>query len=512
MQLKDNPFYLLQVSITDSKESVIAAAEDRAFEDPDNEDVYEKAKNTLLNSKHRLSAEIHWIPGLNKQQEKSVLNSLIKKEFYSSELPNPLAQLNLECFQLCYQKEINLPEAIYRIDRLYAKLNPDMILEWIEETRKSAHYPAIQNRESIANEMHSLQDSICSSIHDIVKSLPRERYTDIANKIADYLVKSHGVIVEEFISSYELDVNAYLHQTEELITSIRENIKNNPKMVTVDALEQQVTPWVQACRPMVLLSKSRGLFFPPVGSMFREIRNLAIDIHNEKSLSEISLRIIQIIKDKFSFMLEGDIETKKTLDEDIKFLQETVKSGKANQGFIDAKNAFVDMRETMKEKLFFELGHEAQIMSFYRNYFRRNYVPTIRHFLQRDDIPLEGKKTLYAYAAVIFCDMGKSLTWANEFGLAHQVGVEALQYAKQGNIPDIIEEANKLVNETKGAERTTSTSSTTTSTTTSTPSGNTNSDNGGCFIYLICVLIGGAILGPIGMAIGFYIAAKISKE
>ena len=114
----------------------------------------------------------------------------------------------------------------------------------------------------------------------------------------DTVPKDFRQLLKEIIkipNLYHLRISSI--EVTELTDEVLDVIKNNPKMVTVDALEQQVTPWVQACRPMVLLSKSRGLFFQPVGNMFREIRNLAIDIHNEKSLSEISLRIIQIIKD-----------------------------------------------------------------------------------------------------------------------------------------------------------------------------------------------------------------------
>ena len=64
MELKNNPFYILNVDCEADRAEINAAADELAFFDEDGS--VEQAQLTLLNPAKRLSAEIDWFPGLNK--------------------------------------------------------------------------------------------------------------------------------------------------------------------------------------------------------------------------------------------------------------------------------------------------------------------------------------------------------------------------------------------------------------------------------------------------------------
>ena len=61
MNLKDNPFYILEIRPQSTKREIMQAAEEKMlFDDPEK---IENAKNILLDSRKRLEAELSWFPG-----------------------------------------------------------------------------------------------------------------------------------------------------------------------------------------------------------------------------------------------------------------------------------------------------------------------------------------------------------------------------------------------------------------------------------------------------------------
>lgn len=504
---QDNPFFILDVSISDTKETIIEAAEEHSFDAPEDEDKFEKAKNILLNPKLRLNAEIGWFPGLGKQQEEEIRSSLKKKQLYQFSLSNPLAQLNLERYQLAYQQEVNLPEAVYRMDRVYSKIDSASVLEWIDQMRDIANYPHIQDEGAVAVALESLQEEIRFVIHEIAKAIPRQRYTRLANDAAQYISKPHGVILEDFFSTYELDITPYLHETVEQILDCIDKIKENVRSDDVDTLEKELRPWAKACRPIYLLKASLGMTFQDAEAIFWKTRSLAINVYNEKDEAELALRIEHLLKSSFPYLLAEDNECAEKVNEDISALEDIVKKGK---GFRDAQNAFLDMRKTMGEKLFFEEGHTSEIMQFYRTVFRRNYIPTIEGFLNRSDILGAEKETLYFYAADLYETMANSLTWADEFERAHRLAEKGMVYAKKSSDEDVIASMQKLLDATQTSAQAETVSHP--SVESSSASVEKSSGGGGCFLYLLFAGIGAAIAGPIGFFAGIWLAAKLNDN
>ena len=60
MRIIDNPFYLLDVKITDDVNTIDDKAEMKAFVDEDNARKYENARIMLTSPNRRLDAEIRW--------------------------------------------------------------------------------------------------------------------------------------------------------------------------------------------------------------------------------------------------------------------------------------------------------------------------------------------------------------------------------------------------------------------------------------------------------------------
>ncbi|MBR0062122.1 MAG: hypothetical protein IJP68_11670, partial [Selenomonadaceae bacterium] len=58
MIFEENPFRVLQVSIYDDKATIIERADDLSFAEPDREKIFDAVRDTLLNPRKRLAAEV----------------------------------------------------------------------------------------------------------------------------------------------------------------------------------------------------------------------------------------------------------------------------------------------------------------------------------------------------------------------------------------------------------------------------------------------------------------------
>lgn len=67
MLIEQNPFYILEVSTKDTKQTILDKAEEKAlFEDPE---TIEQAKEALLDSGKRLDAELGWFVYASREEE-----------------------------------------------------------------------------------------------------------------------------------------------------------------------------------------------------------------------------------------------------------------------------------------------------------------------------------------------------------------------------------------------------------------------------------------------------------
>ena len=100
-------------------------------------------------------------------------------------------------------------------------------------------------------------------------------------------------------------------------------------------------------------------------------------------------------------------------------------------------------------KLKFEAGFSAEIMSFYNNKYCNCYRKVIEKILLRTDYQDEEYRTICSMAAVIHMRMSSSLIWADRFDLAYLVAKRALKLARKSKDKELIKAITDYVNELK---------------------------------------------------------------
>ncbi|MBQ7198454.1 MAG: hypothetical protein IJS29_04235, partial [Selenomonadaceae bacterium] len=144
MQLKENPFYILDVSIYDDKNTIQQAAEDKTFfDDDDNGEQYERAATMLTSPKKRIAAEMRWFIGCSAAQEEEIVDRLNNHAYYAKRFFCTLAELNFNVYALEYQ-DLDV-EAIMLIGALYERQDVDEILSYVNEGREQSDFPPVRD-------------------------------------------------------------------------------------------------------------------------------------------------------------------------------------------------------------------------------------------------------------------------------------------------------------------------------------------------------------------------------
>lgn len=507
---QENPFYILSVSILDNKETVMEAAEDCAFDDPDREEDFEKAKNALINPKLRISAEIRWFPGLDRQQEKAIVQAIPTATICTTKLGNPLAQLNMEWYQIGKQRQKDLPEAIRHIGRLYEQVRSEAVQSELNALRAAAHYPEISDPSAVQAALDSLSGDIEHSIHEIVKAMEFRDYTVLANQLAGHIKKRHDAIISRFFSDYEMDRQEWIKANTVDILKLNDKIRENPQARDLATLEEKVAAWSAVCRPLACYKQSMGLEDTIADSLLWELRGTYIDLYNEQQERDMSHAILKLVENYLDFAWKSKEQSRQKIQEDLDFWQERAEAANVSAAFSEALDAFTDMIDTMNQELFFEDGHDQAIRDFYQHIFTRNYAPSIKNFLERDGMSAQEQQILYEDAACLYLQMGRSITWTNDFALAHSLAITGMKYARKGNDADIVADMQKLLDATAVPE-TPPVHETSSSPAHSQPTKKSDK-GGGCGTLIFFCIIGACIGGPPGILAGLVLYGIIYSD
>ncbi len=163
MTLKQNPFYILGVSMTDNKRKILDAADDKMLIVEEN--IVEEAKNALLDSRKRLDAELAWFPFFNHDKNDELIlaidsdfsnsNSLVKMMEYDE------VNFQLVMMQNRHFEKLKLPY-LFGDDSLILSINfekyadPDnecffSLYSRIKNIRHNAGFPEISKEELLTH-------------------------------------------------------------------------------------------------------------------------------------------------------------------------------------------------------------------------------------------------------------------------------------------------------------------------------------------------------------------------
>lgn len=165
--------------------------------------------------------------------------------------------------------------------------------------------------------------------------------------------------------------------------------------------------------------------FDDSAAICREVRNVAIELFNDKDLIEEPLRITRMLEQNFSHLPK----LAELIREDIKFLA-AAKAQQPSQNFTETASALESIRKAMERGLHFEEGFEQANLNFYERFFKARHEGILQSLMIRRKYKPEEWRILNAAVAGIYVYIAKAMTWTSRADLVLELLQKALPYAE----------------------------------------------------------------------------------
>lgn len=306
--LEQNPFYILEVSPSEKRASIMAKVEEKSFFSEGNE--CEEAQARLLNPEKRLSAELDWFLGLSTEKTADIYNCVREGKEISTDGLSSSSQLNAVLYNFShasYEDYFEIGYAILEIDDLYSSIDIDTLLGEINAYRQKAGM-----REVLKDELERIFNSKRTQIRQLISEkladLTDEDYIEFITMLAEKCVADEeyddGIIISDVIDQYEVKIQHSIEAATEAIIDQIESIKALPNTEITDSsineLIQRVMRWDRFVQPMQLKSMASGVTHGSSEEIGREIHEFTVWLHNERDLSAMALYVLDAVRPLFA--------------------------------------------------------------------------------------------------------------------------------------------------------------------------------------------------------------------
>ena len=222
-----------------------------------------------------------------------------------------LAKLNaiIFNFQFATPEVKTLAEAINNLEHSFSKTTPDKMLPVINSARKQAKMPEVSEND-ITRELNRKRSEVRQMITDKVSGLAEKDYILLATRLAESLENSDetGGVIDDFIDRYEIQMHEQLQKRAERILSSIATIRtlSNEEQINqlVDELIRDVKSWDTVAQPIQLKGRSTGLTHDISQQLGKEMQQLSVYLHNEKSATTAAAKIAEEMQVVFAELPE----------------------------------------------------------------------------------------------------------------------------------------------------------------------------------------------------------------
>lgn len=222
MTVFDNPFYILGASMVDDRRRLRELYDEKSLLVGDS---CEDAFRLLTSPARRTAAELRWFPGLSQNRIAEVLSRLHRAsccgraslgELCRLDIPTaPVGELNQLLSLLPYLSAENMDTAVLEASRLLDAVRSNVLFDVINESRRTAGIPTLQNQRDLDAAMTAYRDEVCRSFAQNASRLPGHDYDILITRIAQFGISP---VVEMIIRDYELHTSGELDRLEMEIT------------------------------------------------------------------------------------------------------------------------------------------------------------------------------------------------------------------------------------------------------------------------------------------------------
>lgn len=384
MKLQDNPFYILRLSCDANRRDIASATEEMSF--IHDAELCTDAQSQLINQAKRLTAEVCWFLDLDANELDIIRDNIDNETSISTEALTSLSKLNATLFNFCLSDEedpFEIGYSILDLDEQYSALDVKGITTLVNRNRTAAKLALVQE-QAVTEEINKRRDEIRQAVTDRLSPMNQEAYVELVTMLAEKCIAdgdyNDGVVLSDIIDQYEIrmqstleksaaDIKEHIERIKQLTNSSvfrSEELRDATVSDSISELIEQVKKWDVLAQPLQIKSQASGMPHRNSESLGRDLRNLALFLHNEKGNTQKALDLVNAMQDVFaelgsisdlfdtdaealSDLLQGEEEAKEVLAE-MDALHELSNSIKAVSTSTNV-NAFIDRVRKLDVKL-----------------------------------------------------------------------------------------------------------------------------------------------------------------
>lgn len=451
MRIIDNPFYLLDVKITDDVNTIDDKAEMKAFVDEDNARKYENARIMLTSPNRRLDAEIRWFYNdcskiLKTFKQHSPLNdtglSFREKYIYYLE---QLYNIDRDYFDNSYDYDeaINYVVSVIKIiDNSYRWMldedEVDFLLSNIDDAREYAGISLVDDPNLIKESLLNLLNDSREALTFFMKENDFRDIAKIVNIIAKDKIesnigaknKNYSDVIEQMIIIYSDSIVKHeLIAFQNKIFNLMDEAKDYNSENDLKALCDMVRLFDYYAQPIQLFLQDTGNSEKQSESndIADGLRHLALYYSNEKGLTNLSKIINELIIEVFPELpsvLALAQDDKENIDEIISFTK--------------VKDAVKVVIEDLDDNIV----QEQNSVSLNQKYIVANccrWLQILDNTANTIKVSAsEDKEDKYYLVAIAYLRLSSACTWGECWQLALEYCLKGKEYAHLSNDKKLI--------------------------------------------------------------------------
>ena len=316
MDLATNPFCTLGATMDDDRRRIEDLAEEESL--VGDETSIREARGVLTNPRRRLAAEVGWLPGLRPERVVEAISVLNVNPAEVRRLTDvaALTRANLLAEGLVRSAASltgrEIAKWIVELSETHEHVDAREVFDLLNEARSAAGFAAISSQESVADALQERRRHFGDAIKQCLDQLPASALVDVVTMAVNQATQNGGmhapILIDDLVHTYEVEVQESLDKETENIKTLVQQIRgagsyeaDKPKIETlVTKLERVANNWDRLAQPIQMSYSSRGMSHGLSHDMSREIRELAVELHNEYGLLDVSRRLTTMQRDVFA--------------------------------------------------------------------------------------------------------------------------------------------------------------------------------------------------------------------
>lgn len=304
-----NPFFMLKLSLRDSKHKIVAAVEEFALRDTSG--LEDDAAADLLNPRKRLVAEIGWFHGVSPALAQKLLGKVMAKEptiVAESKNLHPLSRCNIGVTWLIHHQPggAKLASWIRRISTSFEQVKLAQLIDLINEERRVSGFPQVKDASLVAAALLSHRQAVSRAISGVLTE--NQSPGSVLSTVLDQIEHLDHVpaLIEDLVQRFEIDNQAAIQKAtnacRELLVSSLRKAPMSPD--SIEGIHDILERWKTLVGPIQRVQNAGGITDPYSKALATEIRSISLSLANERDLHSEALQLTTIAREIFSNVIE----------------------------------------------------------------------------------------------------------------------------------------------------------------------------------------------------------------